>query len=307
MTFTPRRGLGLLLGFLFLALLAGTVILSVIQLGRAMVSAWIILWVALPLACVPLASLIAYRLYGLLTSHYWLDRDGFRLTWGLATERIPLEAIGRPRRGTDFGLGLRPVRSLWWPGCVVGQRKVEGIGLVEFFATSFGPNLIVLSAGDRHLAISPPDPDGFLQSFRDAVRLGSLERIPERSQRPDFLFSRLWADRLARGLILAGLALPLLLLAYLAIRAPGMPSGAPFGFDPNGNPGPLAPPGRLLLLPFIGGLGWLADLALGAWLFRREADQRLGYVLWATAVLLGALLWGAALQLLAAAPVAAQP
>lgn len=302
MTFTPRRGLGSLLGFLFLALLLGTIIVSVIQLGRASASVWIILWVVLPLACVPLASFVAYRLYGLLTAHYWLDRDAFRLTWGLATERIPLEAIARPRLGTAFGSALRPRPGLWWPGCVVGQREVEGIGQVEFFATSFGPGLIVLSAGDRHLAISPPDLDAFLQAFRDAVRLGSLERVPARSQRPDFLFSRLWTDRLARGLILGGLALPLLLLAYLAIRAPGMPSGAPFGFDPDGNPGPLAPPGRLLLLPFIGGLGWLADLAIGAWLFRREGDQRLGYTLWATAVLLGLLLWGAALQLLAAAP-----
>jgi len=302
MTFTPRRGLGSFLGLLFLALLLGTVTISVIQLGRASASAWIILWVALPLACIPLASLIAYRLYGLLTAHYWLDRDAFRLAWGLATERIPLEAIARPRLGTVFGSVLHPGWGLWWPGCVVGQRKVEGIGLVEFFATSLGPGLIVLSAGERHLAISPPDREAFLQAFRDAVRLGSLERVPARSQRPDFLFSRLWADRLARGLIVGGLALPLLLLAYLAIRAPGLPSGAPFGFDPEGNPGPLAPPGRLLLLPFIGGLVWLTDLAVGAWLFRREGDQRLGYALWATAVLLGLLLWGAALQLLAAAP-----
>ncbi|MCJ7708747.1 MAG: hypothetical protein MUO38_14165, partial [Anaerolineales bacterium] len=62
MTFTPPRGLGLLLGGLLLALLVGAIGLSVSQLAAASVSAWIILWVALPLVSVPLAVLVAYRL-----------------------------------------------------------------------------------------------------------------------------------------------------------------------------------------------------------------------------------------------------
>jgi len=307
MTSAPPRGLGLLLGGLFLALLVGAIGLSVSQLAAASVSAWIILWVALPLVSVPLAVLVAYRLYGLLSGRYHLDRDGFLLSWGLAVEQIPLTAMAKPRLARQIEGRLLPARSLWWPGCVVGRSELEGLGTVEFFASSGPEDLVLVSAGDRHLAISPPDPEAFLQAFTDAVRLGSLEQIPALSQRPDFLFNRIWNDRWARPLLVSGLALLLFLLAYLAVRVPGLSLGAPFGFDPAGMPGPLAPPGRLLLLPLIGGLCWLADLGLGAWLYRREGDQILAYALWGAPILVGALLWGAALQLIAAAPLGPVP
>jgi hypothetical protein len=149
--------------------------------------------------------------------------------------------------------------------------------------------------------ISPPDPEACQNAFIETARMGSLELIPEGSRRPDFLFTRLWDDRLARALILGGLTLPVLLLSFLALRAPGLPEQVPFGFDPMGAPDPLAPPGRLLLLPLIGGLCWLADLVIGLWLYRRDRDRPLSYALWGAAIVVGGLLWGAALQLLAAA------
>jgi uncharacterized membrane protein len=92
----------------------------------------------------------------------------------------------------------------------------------------------------------------------------------------------------------------LLLLGYLVVRAPSLPAQVPFGFDPSGAPDPMAPPGRLLLLPMIGGLCWLADLVVGAWIYRRDQDRPLAYAMWAAAVLVGGLLWGATFHLLAA-------
>ena len=300
MTTTPRRTLGLLLGGLILALLFGAVGLAIARLAEAAISASILLWIAVPLACVPLALPVGYRVFSLITARYTLDRNHFALTWGLAVEQIPLTKIAAGRRGDEFAPGLRPEPGLWWPGCVVGNRKLQGRGTVEFFATSTGRGLIVITSGERHLAISPPDPEAFLRSLQDALRSGALKRVAEVSQRPDFLFARIWADRRARILILAGLLLPLLLLTFLAVQGPGLPPQVRFGFEPGGTPGPLAPPGRLLLLPLISGLCWLADLSLGAWLYRREANALFAYALWATAVLVGGLLWGATLQLLAA-------
>ena len=299
MTFLPRRRLGLLLGSLLLLVLLGAIGVSIAQLGSATVSVWLLLWVVLPLFGFPLALLVGFRLYGLLTAGYRLDRDAFVLTWGLAFEQIPLAELQRPQPAAQLGLALRP-RGLWWPGCVVGRRQVDGLGQVEFFATTGQAGLVLLRTGDRTLAISPPDVEAFQQAFTNAVRLGSLEPVPSRSQRPDFLFGRVWSERAARVLILLGLALPLLLLAYLALRAPSLPAqGVPFGFLPSGQPAALAPPGRLLLLPLIAGLCWLADLVAGVWLFRREADQALAYALWGAAILTGLLLWGAVLLLLA--------
>ncbi len=300
MDFIPPRRLGVLLGSLFLAILLSAIVSSVHRLATEPISAWIILWVALPLVGVPLTLLIGYRLYGLLTARYRLDRDGFYLTWGLVTEQLPLAAISSLRLVDEVTPKLRPDRGLWWPGCVYGRREVEGEGLVEFFATSGYQGILILSAGDRLLAISPPDLEAFRQAFVDATRMGSLEPIPTRSQSPDFVIAGLWTDTIARVLILVGLALPLLLLGYLALRLPSLPLQVPFGFDPTGAPDPLAPPGRLLLLPMVGGLCWLADMAMGVWLYRRKVDRPLAYAVWMSAVLVGGLFWGAALHLLAA-------
>jgi hypothetical protein len=300
-TYVPRRALGLLLGGIILALLFGAIGFAVARLAEAAISPSILLWVAVPIGCVPLALPVGYRIYSLITARYVLDRNHFSLSWGLAFEQVPLARTAAPRRAEEIDPGLRPRRGLWWPGCIVGHREAEGLGTVEFFATQAGRGLVILSVGERHLAISPPDREAFLSAFTEALRSGALERTPEISQRPDFLFTRIGSDRWARALLLVGLILPLLLLAYLALRAPGLPSSMPFGFDPNGAPGPAAPPGRLLLLPLIGGLCWLADLAIGAWIYRREGDRLFAYALWVAAILVGALLWGATLQLIAAA------
>jgi hypothetical protein len=299
MDFTPPRALGLLIGGTLLAILLALIIVSVVQLTTATISAWLVLWVTLPLVSVPLALLVVYCLYNLLTARYRLDRDGFYLTWGLITEQISLTEVTLIRSADEVAANLRPAHGLWWPGYVYGSREIEGEGLVEFFATTGPQGLMVLSAGGRLLAISPPDLEAFQQAFIDATRLGSLEPIPTLSQRPEFVFSDLWNDRLAQVLVLIGLALPLFLLGYLALKVPSLPARVPFGFDTTGVPSPLAPPGRLLLLPMIGGLCWIADFAVGAWLYRQVKERPLAYAIWGVAIVVGGLFWGATLQLLA--------
>ena len=299
MDFTPPRALGLLIGGTLLAILLALIIVSVVQLTTATISAQLILWVTLPLVSGPLALLVLYRLYNLLTARYRLDRDGFYLTWGLITEQISLAEVTLMRSADEVAANLQPARGLWWPGYVYGSREIDGEGLVEFFATTGPQGLMVLNAGGRMLAISPPDLEAFQQAFVDATRLGSLEPIPTLSQRPEFILSDLWNDRLAQVLVLIGLVLPLFLLGYLALRVPSLPARVPFGFDTIGVPSTLAPPGRLLLLPMIGGLCWIADFAVGAWLYRQAKDRPLAYAIWGVAILVGGLFWGATLQLLA--------
>ncbi len=301
MDFVPPRRLGLALGTVWLALLLAAAALGLIRLGQALISPLVLLWFLLPLIGLPLAALVLYRMYGLATAAYRLDRDGFYLRWGLAREQLPLEAIANLQPADSSGVPSRPSVGLWWPGCLVGTggaaREESG---VEFYAARAGrAALLLTTSGGRRLVISPPDLETFQAAFRDANRMGSLESIPERSERPDFFVGRLWADRAARALILAGSLAPLLLLGYLGLRAPRLPALVPFGFDLNGQPDPLAPPGRLLLLPLIGGICWLIDLAAGAWFYRRSEDRAVAYVLWGCALLTGGLFWGAALHLLA--------
>lgn len=301
MAFRPPRWTGTLLGLLLLSLAVGAAALGVFQLGSVGFSAWIAVWIALPLLGVPAALLVAYRMYGVLTARYQLDRDGFRLRWGLAVEYVPLSDVLEVRLPAPGEAPLVPGWGLWWPGCVVGRRSVAGVGEVEFFATTGPQGLLLLQLPDQWLAISPADRDGFRQTYVDVVRMGSLERIETLRLRPDFLFNRVWADRWARVLVLGGLVLALLLLGFLAFQASTLPAQVPFGFDALGKPETLVSPTRLLLLPMIAGLCWLIDLVIGLWLYRKDDQRPLAYGLWGIAVLVAALLWGASFQILAAA------
>jgi hypothetical protein len=304
MNFTPRRTLGFALGLLLLAALVATIALSISQLGQGLISPISLVWIGLLLLALPLALLVINRLYGLVTARYRVDRDGLYLQWGMSYEQIPLDLISEvsPLRESDTTLGdlaaepRRPKFGFWWPGCMVGRSKG---GVIDFFSTT-PPLLVIRTTTGRAVAISPPDTDAFQGALLSATRMGSLEAIPERSVRADFLVTRVWKDRLARGLILAGLAIPLLLLGTLVIIAPTLPELVPFGFGSTGQPTPLAPPGRLLLLPMIAGLIWIADLVLGAWFFGNDSDHPVAYALWGAAIVAGALVAGATWQLLSA-------
>ena len=302
MNFTPRRTLGFVLGFFFLAALVAMAALSAAQLGQRLISPVSLVWIGLLLLALPLALLVSNRLYGLITARYRVDRDGLYVRWGISYEQIPLDLISDvgPLREADALSGgeaaepRRPKFGIWWPGCMVGRSKG---GEIDFFSTT-PPILVVRTTTGRAMAISPADAEAFQGALLSATRMGSLESIQARSVRADFLVTRVWKDRLARGLILVGLIIPLLLLGALVIMSPTLPELVPFGFGPTGQPTPLAPPGRLLLLPLIAGLIWIADLVLGAWFFGHDSDLPVAYALWGAAIVAGALLAGATWQLL---------
>ena len=300
MNFRPNRFLGVVLGAALLALLLAAVGLSIARLGSGPISPESLIWIAALLLALPLALLAGYRLFGLVTARYRIDRDGLYVQWGPVYEQIPIGAIVGMEPASQFEGPQHPSLGFWWPGCLVGRAQTEAGLEIEFLAAS-GERLIVHTSGERWLAISPPDLQAFQSAFLGATRMGALEAIPERSERPDFLFTRIWTDLVARWLILAGMALPLLGLAILVLSAPALPAQIPFGFGPGGEPGPPAPPGRLLLLPMIAGLAWLADLVFGSWFYRKKPDRPLSYALWGAAVVSGTLLGAAALHLLSVA------
>jgi hypothetical protein len=291
---------GLLLGSLLMLLLLGGIVYAILQLASGEISPLLGLWTAMVIIGSPLLLIVGYRLLGLVSARYVLDRDGFYLRWGFAYEQIPISAITRIEDGKEFSPNLKPRLGFWWPGCMVGERDVEGLGRVEFFATTGPEGQVVLLFQDRSLAISPSNVEAFRQAFVEAVRMGSLDELTFESQRPDFFSARLWADYLARALIVSSLVLILGLLGYLAYRVSGLPSQVPFGFDVAGSPDTFVPPTRLLLLPIVGGFCWLMDLIAGAWLYRREGNRSMAYVVWGVGTLLSGLLWGAIIHLLLA-------
>lgn len=268
------------------------------KLTEATLTPALVVWIALPLLGGPMSVWAGYQLYGVISAQYQLDRDAFRLQWGLAHELVPfgqIDEISRPGAGDR----VMPPGGMRLPGCHVGAGQVGG-ERVEFFATDLD-RLLLTRGEDSTLAISPANPEEFLESFVRFSRMGSVKRPGRRSERPQLLPALIWSDLWARGLLLAGLALPFALLTYLVLMASILPPEVPFGFLPSGEPGPAVPTGRLLLLPLVAGLVWLFDLLLGGWLYRRAADRPLSYALWGMAVFVGCLLWGAAVYVVSAA------
>jgi len=279
---------------LALAAALGLTSLGALQLANAGISPLLVLWIGLPLVGLPLAIWAGYQLYGLLTASYRLDRNGFQLRWGLNREQVPLADIERLERpGADL-VSAPPLPRLL--GLLVGERRSAGT-VWRYYACA-GGQLVAVVLGSTRLVVSPPDPEAFERAFIASTRLGSLQPMDRRSVRPDLLPARLWADGWARLLLITGILIPLILLGYLGVQAGRLPPAIPFGFTSEGEPAAAAPPGRLLLLPMIGGLVWLADLLLGAWLYRRPADRPLAYILWGLAIVIGALLAGASLLLI---------
>ena len=301
MEIRPPRLLGLSLGVAVLLLFTIPALISLYLLMNATLSLWMVLWVLLPLVFIPLAVLSAYRLYGLITAAYQLDRNGFYLRWGFSEERLPIQSIESAVPFSREQVASGYPREFRWPGLIIGKGSLEDGSPVEFFASTAIDEMVLIRSEHGALAISPPARDEFLSQFQTALRSGPLEQWCHHSRRPNFVLASLWSDRWARAFIIIGALLPISLLAFLALRAPALPAQVPFGFDAAGNPETLAPPGRLLLLPLAAGLCWMTDLVLGWWSYRRQELRLLSYLIWGFSILVGGLFWGAAMQLLAAA------
>ena len=226
--------------------------------------------------------ILLYSFYALLGDSYSLNRDGLRLSWGLRVEDIPLPEIEWIRPAKEMGMRLS-LPFLAWIGGILGGRTIENLGPVEFIASDFS-KLLLVATPQRIYVISPAETGRFLRAFQDFNELGSLSPISAQSLYPASLLSQVWSDRTARMLLVGGLLLGLVLLAWVSLAIPRHIT-LPLGFLPNGQPGEGGPPERLLFLPVLDGLILVIDLVGGLIFYRRAGQRLLSYMLWASAVI----------------------
>ncbi|MCB9135353.1 MAG: hypothetical protein H6636_07995 [Anaerolineales bacterium] len=280
--FTPPKRAGLIFHFTGLVLLFAGSLLTILQANRAeigpMFSLWLVifLFVALPI------PLLFYRAYALQRASYHVSPEGIRINWGLRTEEIPMGKI--LWLSPDIHLE-RPLPRPWlfWPGGVVGVRKVSG-GEVEYMAVRTRALIIIATPGKMY-AISPEHPEAFLRSFHRQAEIGALTPIIARSVYPRFVVGSVWANRGARTLILTGFVLILAFFLWLSFSFPTVPTLA-------------LSRAQFFLIPVVNGLFFLINLLLGLFFFRSPQSQPLAYLLWGTSVLVSLLFFGAFVQLL---------
>lgn len=300
LVYHPPRRLGTILHLVLVVIFLGLGILGLVQMtavqaGMAFLAS--IVPVALALVLVPF---LFYRLLALQRSGYLLERDGIRLTWGLRSEDIPMEAVMWVGDAHDLGYHLpRPFTSL--PGSVLGARTLPDGKPVEFLA-SRQRGLVVIITTQRAFAISPADPADFLSSFQRLAEYGSLKPLEARSVFPQVLISRTWRDRWTRILLVGGLLLALALLVWVSLEVPNHAQIA-LRLSPGGTftPEDLVPGIQLMLLPVLNMAFFTADLVLGLYFYRHAETQPLAYLVWGCSVLASLLLLVAVYYILRAA------
>jgi len=282
--FTPPKQRGLIFHLFAMFVFVTGSILSILQANRAEVGTSFALALMGLLVCVLPIPTFAYRAYALLRASYQLSPEGIRLNWGLRNEEIPIEKILWLSSETQLERPL-PLPWLRWPGGVIGMRRLRG-GEVEYMAAHSHPLIIIATPGKMY-AISPENPEAFLQTFQRQAETGALTPISSRSIYPNFLVGNVWASRPARTIIFAGLLLSMALLLWITLTAPTTPG------IPNPNvPGPFAQT-QLLLLTIVNTLFFLINFLLGLLFFRHPQSQPLAYLLWGASVLASLLFFGA--------------
>jgi len=279
--FPPERNLGLI----FLA--ASTVLLVIMggwgiwQASNAVIGPVFLLSLAPVILALALGPWVGYRFYALLTANYVIERDGLRLHWGLRAEVIPMDVVKWIRPAKDMDITI-PLPRLYLPGSILGRRRIPNYGEVEFLASTTD-NLILIATTERIFAVSPDDPQGFLQAYRRFTELGSLTPLEAQSVYLTFLLARVWDDHTARYLLLAGIVLSLALLVSVSLAIPSRQQ-VTLGFNPSGALRDLVPSIQLFLLPVLNAFFLIANLVAGLYFYRRDESRTLAYLIWGCGV-----------------------
>ncbi|TAK10654.1 MAG: hypothetical protein EPO32_14465 [Anaerolineae bacterium] len=221
--------------------------------------------------------LVAYRFAALLRSSYTVARDGIRLQWGWRAEDIPITAIRYVERAADLVTPL-DLPTPRWPGSLVGLTRHPDAGPVEFLAAQ-ADGLVLVGTEAGVYAISPANPDAFIDSYQTALERGSLSPLRPWSTRPSFLLAELWQERPVRAFMVAVILLNLTLFVWVGLAVPGLQSVS-LGYLPSGSLQDAVAPGQLFVLPVASLLLALGGMLLAAAFHRRQAGHPLAYVLW---------------------------
>ena len=280
--FRPPLRRAVIFHTLAILILVAITLLGFWQASLAAVGPVFLFYLIVAIAAIGLLPIFIYRFYALRHASYVLERDGLHLWWGLRGEDIPMDKVLWIRPASSLGYRL-PRPFLYWPGCVLGERRLRDSGIVEYMASQT-KDLILVGAPGRIYAISPLNPNEFLQTFQRLTELGSLSPIQANSIYSSFLLARFWNDLPARYMFVTGLALSLILLVWSSLSVPGRDEVA-LRLTSSGAAIAYAPSVQLLLLPVLNALFLGVDLLGGLFFYRKIESQILAYVLWSSGVI----------------------
>jgi hypothetical protein len=286
--------MGVPLGLLFVGLvvaldsyLLNRLLLPGVRLQE--VNGWTFLTGLVVLLSIPLLLALIYQSASCLTLRYRLDRNGIVVRWAGARLTIPIREVQRILPGHELEAPIVRRRGLRWPGHERGQGQVPGIGRTRFLATRpMADQLLVVTPGEA-FAISPQDPEGFLQAFEARRNLGPNRLLDREVAHVRWFTWNLWTDQTAALLVGAAAIINVGLFGYLCIRFPSLDFQLPLHFNNQGLADRIGTKAELFALPIIGLIILGTNLVLGLVLYRRERAG--SYLLWGAAAAAQALFW----------------
>lgn len=256
------------------------------------------LWGSLFLVTVPAGAFILFWTSSLSATRYHIDEDTLFIEWGRMRQAVPLADIRYSVLGEDLA-EVKGFHGMRWPGCCVGHGYItdkagKTVNLETiFFATKPVRRQLLLITESVAYGISPVDLGNFadcLGALKGTKYVGRGER---RGSKIGFLDWRIWRDRPAQVTLAAAMVLNSALFAYLASIYGQLPAAVPLHFSQSGLVDRMAAPANLFVLPSLGALTWLTNGVIGSIFYQHQERQLLAFLLWAAAIAMQVLTWGA--------------
>ncbi len=285
-SFLPARVGGLIFhSVVLLLLIAGSAVGFYFALGAQAGSYSLLALVLAVTAMLPLPFFL-YRFYALLRASYILQRNGLTIHWGLRSEDIPLNQIEWLRPVNDLGFSI-PRPAFWTPGAILGRRKTDELGMIEYLASE-NKHALAIATNLSVFVISPADPREFAKTFQRAMELGSLDPIQAKSVQPDRFFGQVLSHHRIRINLIIGLVITMLLFITVTLLIPNLTS-ANIGFTPGGEGTQASTPVQLLLIPVLAAVCYVADSIGTFFFYQKPVWQPISIILSMTAAVVPAL------------------
>jgi hypothetical protein len=297
--FPPSKRFGLVVHGMIILVLAGISAWGFINLARTQLGPMFVNYLLIGILAFAPIPFLGYRAYALLRADYYIDRDSLAMLWGLRVEDIPLTDVEWVRPATDLSHPLSLPRFRL-PGAILGTRRHAELGLVEFIASD-SRNIILIATAKRIFAISPKDANSLIRTFARATEMGSLLPAEPKSVYPSFILTQAWESPLVRFVWVSGLILNVGLVIWVGLLIPSL-GQISLGFSPFGAPLEPAPSIRLVLLPILSGLLFIAGWGMGLYFYRWGMQRTLANIIWISGTL-STLLFLIAVLFIVTAPV----
>lgn len=266
------------------AAVAAVIIALVFAVAAALVPLTFATWVFAvgALACLALAGWLAFHTHQLASASYSVDRNAFVIRWGQLREVVPMGDVQRVLEADEIADGLRMLRAPL-PGWWFGDGRHPALGKIRFYATAPLDQQVLIVTPERTYAVSPYDDEAFLDAFRTRLEMRPTQNVVHTRLLPPYMALPLWADRVARVLLILAIALNLLTFGLSAGRFPAVPAQLALHFDAAGVADRFGDKPQLFVPPFIALITLAISVGLGLTLYRKE--EKLGaYMLWGGAI-----------------------